>query len=100
MAMACMRSGFAVIGDTQYLPGYSLLLCEHAAVNHLTDLPLQQRVHFLLDLSLSTYPPDERNDLKHRYDDAVHGELRSRIVRELKGLMREAYRGPNASEHP
>ena len=30
------------------------------------------------------YPPDERNDPKHRYDDAVHGDLRSRIARELK----------------
>ncbi len=26
MVMARMRSGFAVIGDTQHLPGYSLLL--------------------------------------------------------------------------
>ena len=27
MVIARMRSGFAVIGDTQHLPGYSLLLC-------------------------------------------------------------------------
>ena len=52
MVMARMRSGFAVIGDTQHLPGYSLLLCELRAVNHLSDRPLHQRVHFLLDLSL------------------------------------------------
>jgi diadenosine tetraphosphate (Ap4A) HIT family hydrolase len=52
MVMARMRSGFAVIGDTQHLPGYSLLLCEDASVNHLTDLDRHRRVEFLLDLSL------------------------------------------------
>jgi diadenosine tetraphosphate (Ap4A) HIT family hydrolase len=52
MVMARMRSGFAVIGDTQHLPGYSLLLCDDASIDHLTDLPRQQRGEFLLDLSL------------------------------------------------
>jgi diadenosine tetraphosphate (Ap4A) HIT family hydrolase len=52
MVMARMRSGFAVIGDTQHLPGYSLLLCEDASVNHLTDLDRQRRTEFLFDLSL------------------------------------------------
>jgi hypothetical protein len=33
-----MRNGFAVIVDTQHLPGYSLLLTDDPAVNHLTDL--------------------------------------------------------------
>jgi diadenosine tetraphosphate (Ap4A) HIT family hydrolase len=52
MVMARMRSGFAVIGDTQHLPGYSLLICEDPSVNHLTDLGLRRRGEFLLDLSL------------------------------------------------
>src|SRR5487761_2253716 len=52
MVMARMRSGFAVIGDTQHLPGYSLLLCEDARVNHLTDLERGARAAFLLDMSL------------------------------------------------
>jgi diadenosine tetraphosphate (Ap4A) HIT family hydrolase len=51
MVLAHMRSGFAVIGDTQFLPGYCLLLASPER-NHLTDLPLEQRSLFLLDMSL------------------------------------------------
>jgi len=47
-----MRTGFAVIGDTQHLPGYSLLLTDDLEVNHLTDLPWSRRRDFLFDLSL------------------------------------------------
>jgi diadenosine tetraphosphate (Ap4A) HIT family hydrolase len=50
--MARMRSGFAVIGDTQHLPGYSVLLTDDASVNHLSDLAWERRKHFLFDLSL------------------------------------------------
>jgi hypothetical protein len=35
MVMARMPSGFAVIGDTQHLPGYSLLLCGDQSVEPL-----------------------------------------------------------------
>jgi diadenosine tetraphosphate (Ap4A) HIT family hydrolase len=52
MVMARMRSGFAVIGDTQHLPGYSLLLADDLEADHLTDLPWSPRRDFLLDLSL------------------------------------------------
>src|ERR1041385_5493380 len=50
--MARMPSGFAVIGDTQHLPGYSLLLTDDVSVNHLTDLAWERRKEFLFDLSL------------------------------------------------
>src|SRR3954451_19384417 len=52
MVMARMRSGFAVIGDTQHLPGYSLLLCDDPSANHLSDLAWSRRIEFLFDLSL------------------------------------------------
>jgi diadenosine tetraphosphate (Ap4A) HIT family hydrolase len=52
LVMARMRSGFAVIGDTQHLPGYSLLLVADRAVDHLTDLDWERRAQFLFDLSL------------------------------------------------
>lgn len=52
MVMAAMRSGFAVIGDTQHLPGYSLLICRDPAINHLTDLDHLRRTEFLSDLAL------------------------------------------------
>jgi diadenosine tetraphosphate (Ap4A) HIT family hydrolase len=50
--MARMRSGFAVIGDTQHLPGYSLLLTADPSVDHPTDLPWRERRDFFFDLSL------------------------------------------------
>ena len=50
--MARMRSGFAVIGDTQHLPGYSLLLIDDLDVDHPTDLPWSRRRDFFFDLSL------------------------------------------------
>ncbi len=52
MVMLRMRSGFAVIGDTQHLPGCSVLMYEDGSVDHLADLDLERRGEFLLDLSL------------------------------------------------
>lgn len=52
MVMARMRTGFAVIGDTQHLPGYSLLLTDDLEVDHPTDLPWSRRRDFFFDLSL------------------------------------------------
>ncbi|MFP1624409.1 HIT family protein [Streptomyces sp. 5K101] len=49
--LAGMRTGWAVMGDTQHLRGYCLLLYAGKA-NHLTDLPRDERARFLLDLSL------------------------------------------------
>ena len=59
--MARMRSGFAVIGETQHLPGYSLLLTDDPSVNQCA------------------------------YSDAKHGELRAAITAELHGLIEQAY---------
>lgn len=50
--MARMRTGFAVIGDTQHLPGYSLLLIDALDIDHPTDLPWSRRRDFFFDLSL------------------------------------------------
>ncbi len=52
LVMARMRSGFAVIGDRQFLPGYSLLLTDDPTANHLTDLDWERRTQFLFDLAL------------------------------------------------
>lgn len=140
MVMARMRSGFAVIGDTQHLPGYSLLLCDDASVEHLTDLDWRRRSQFLFDLSLVgeavqaacrtsglrrvnyeilgnslpwlhghvhprygwepaervgwpvwRYPDVERSAPELAYSDDKHGELRSRITRELERVTAAAY---------
>jgi len=46
-----MPSGFAVMGDTQFLPGYCLLL-GMPRVHDLSALPLAKRLAFLRDMSL------------------------------------------------
>lgn len=50
-ALMRLRTGWAVIGDVQHLPGYCLLLYAGSA-DHLTELPRPRRAEFLLDLSL------------------------------------------------
>lgn len=42
-----LETGFAVIGDTQFLPGYSILLVDDPGVQRLTDLPRARRRGFL-----------------------------------------------------
>ncbi|MGW4352565.1 HIT family protein [Nocardia sp. NPDC004582] len=44
-----MRTGWAVIGSTQHLPGYCLLIHDGTA-DQLTDLPRPARVAFMQDL--------------------------------------------------
>ncbi|MGC4193051.1 MAG: hypothetical protein QM589_18040 [Thermomicrobiales bacterium] len=51
MTLARMASGFAFIGDTQFLPGYCVLTAVPKC-NHLTDLDPEARTRFLLDMSL------------------------------------------------
>ena len=46
-----MKSGFAVIGDPQFLPGYCILIA-YPKVNSLNDLSVKQRADFLIDMSL------------------------------------------------
>ncbi len=52
MVLAKMRSGWAVIGDTQFLPGYCVLLSDVDGADHLTDLPRSTRSEFLVDMAL------------------------------------------------
>jgi len=46
-----MKSGFVVLADPQFLPGYCILL-SYPKVFSLNDLNLSQRWDFLLDMSL------------------------------------------------
>jgi diadenosine tetraphosphate (Ap4A) HIT family hydrolase len=47
-----MRSGYAVLGNTQHLPGYCVLLSRVDGADHLTDLPRPERFQFLTDMAL------------------------------------------------
>jgi diadenosine tetraphosphate (Ap4A) HIT family hydrolase len=50
--LARMRTGWAVIGDSQHLPGYCVLLYDGDEVEHLMDLPRSEQVAFLSDMAL------------------------------------------------
>jgi diadenosine tetraphosphate (Ap4A) HIT family hydrolase len=50
--VAKLRSGYATLGHSQFLPGYCVLLADTGAVDHLTDLPRPDRTQFLADLGL------------------------------------------------
>lgn len=52
MVLAKLRTGYAVMGDTQFLPGYCVLLSDVDGADHLTDLPHPARSDFLFDMSL------------------------------------------------
>jgi diadenosine tetraphosphate (Ap4A) HIT family hydrolase len=52
LVMAKLDSGYVVFGDTQFLPGYCVLLSDVDEANHLTDLPLAQQRQFLNDMAL------------------------------------------------
>lgn len=45
-----LEAGFAVIGDVQFLPGYSVLLADDPQVERLSDLPRSKRLVFLADM--------------------------------------------------
>lgn len=47
-----LSAGFAVIGDTQFLPGYCVLLTDDPGVSRLTDLPRARRLEFLVDMEM------------------------------------------------
>lgn len=49
--LAEMESGYAVIADTQFLPGYSILLPKHH-VAQLNDLSVKERTCFLRDMTI------------------------------------------------
>lgn len=45
-----LSASFAVIGDVQFLPGYSVALVDRPGVDRLSDLPRPDRLDFLSDL--------------------------------------------------
>ena len=51
MVIARMKSGFAVIGDYQLLPGYCVLL-RYPEAGSLNELSLKERQQYLLDMTL------------------------------------------------
>ncbi|BDZ40487.1 diadenosine tetraphosphate hydrolase [Microbacterium suwonense] len=50
--LAQTPAGYAVIGDVQFLPGYSVLLSRDTDARALADLPRTERVQYLSDVDL------------------------------------------------
>ncbi|WP_225823453.1 diadenosine tetraphosphate hydrolase [Streptomyces naphthomycinicus] len=50
MVLQRLEAGFAVIGDVQFLPGYSVLLADEPGAQRLSDLPRGKRLAFLSDM--------------------------------------------------
>jgi diadenosine tetraphosphate (Ap4A) HIT family hydrolase len=50
--IAKLRSGYVTMGQTQFLPGYCVLVADADDVDHLTDLPRPAREQFLADMGL------------------------------------------------
>lgn len=51
MVMAELKGGYAVLGDVQFLPGYSVLLPKRN-VSSLNELDISERIAFLRDMSI------------------------------------------------
>lgn len=50
--LAELDHSFAVIGDVQFLPGYSLALTKAPGVDRISDLPRAERIRYLADVDL------------------------------------------------
>jgi hypothetical protein len=78
-----MSSGWAVLGDNQFLTGYSLLLPD-PVVDHLTDLDHDHRAHYLTDMApVWAYPSETRTGTP--FDPETHGDLQRQLAAHLTG---------------
>ena len=50
--LAELSAAYAVIGDVQFLPGYSLALTKTPGIDRLSDLPRPERLRYLADVDL------------------------------------------------
>ncbi|MFT4217306.1 MAG: diadenosine tetraphosphate hydrolase [Micropruina sp.] len=50
--LAELDAAFAVIGDVQWLPGYSLALAKSRTIDRLSDLLRSERIRYLADVDL------------------------------------------------
>lgn len=65
--LAELAASYAVIGDVQFLPGYSLAITKVPGVDRLSDLPRAERLRYLADVDLLA---DAVEDVCQRLDPA------------------------------
>jgi diadenosine tetraphosphate (Ap4A) HIT family hydrolase len=99
--LAKMKSGFAQFGETQFLPGYCVLLA-YPQVGCLNDLDICQRADFLIDMSLlgdaitSVYQPLRINyDILGNTDPYLHAHVFPRYVWEEERRKRPVWLYPD-----
>ena len=76
-----LKSGYVVIGDTQFLPGYCVLLYKEK-VSSLNELSIEDREQFLLDMTIvgdainEIYKPSRVNyEVLGNLDEYVHAHI-------------------------
>ena len=89
-----MQSGFAVMGDHQFLPGYSLLIA-YPVVDDLEALALEHRLTFLRDMSLLGQAVTEvcnplrmNYSIYGNYDPFLHAHVRARYAWKNDGFRK------------
>jgi len=89
-----MKSGFAVISDSQFLPGNCILL-GYPRTGCLNDLSLEKRVDFLVDMSLIgdaisavCQPLCINYDILGNYDPFLHAHIIPRYTWEEERLRK------------
>lgn len=85
-----LESGFVVLGDSQMLPGYCVLLA-HPMVESLEALPFQKRLTFLRDMTLlgqAIQDVYKANRINHgifaNYDPYLHAHVWARYAYEVE----------------
>jgi Diadenosine tetraphosphate (Ap4A) hydrolase and other HIT family hydrolases len=94
MVITEMNNGFAVIGDTQFLPGYCVLLPKKNVFS-LNDLSVAERAGFLTDMSLVgdaiidvCHPLRVNYDILGNTDTFLHAHIFPRYDWEEEGKLK------------
>lgn len=74
--LAKLPQSYAVIGDTQFLPGYCVLLVDDPEIDRLADLPRLRRLEFLDSMAVL----GEAIEIACRADDPAFRRLNCEIL--------------------
>lgn len=85
--LAELQSGYAVIGDVQFLPGCCVLLGKNPRAKALADMPRHERVQFLADADLlATAVERACREADPRFRRINIDTLRASITRHVNSL--------------
>lgn len=95
MVMKEMTGGYAVLGDVQFLPGYSVLLSKRN-LSSLNELNIKERTLFLRDMSvlgdaiLATCQPERTNyDILGNTNNFLHAHVFPRYLTETSERLKK-----------